>query len=245
MKNIILAVVVLLVLLIGGGIFYVVTNLDGIVKDAIEVYGSNATQTAVRVDDVDISLAQGRATIRGLTVANPQGFANEHALELGSITVQLDTEQAGQDVLVFKAIDVSAPHVFYEMSASSQDNLRTLKQNVASSAGTSKADQTSTDDPAPLLSIRQFNLADATLEADIVPLDEHHELTLSGFSLQNLGGTEGAPPDAIARQVLDQILDKAVARVRQEGMDQLRDRAREELEEKAADKLKDRLGIDI
>ena len=52
MKKIILGLVLLIIFAIAGGVYYVLTNLDSMVEQAIEKYGSEATQTAVLVDSV-------------------------------------------------------------------------------------------------------------------------------------------------------------------------------------------------
>ena len=49
MKKAILAVLVILVLAVAGGVYYITSNLDHLVKAAIEKYGSQATHTAVKV----------------------------------------------------------------------------------------------------------------------------------------------------------------------------------------------------
>jgi hypothetical protein len=49
--------------------------VDRMAARAIERRGSAMTGTAVHVDTVDLSLAHGTATVRGLTIANPSGFS--------------------------------------------------------------------------------------------------------------------------------------------------------------------------
>ena len=56
----------LVVLVLAGAVAYVLTNLDGIVKRAIERYGSEATKTAVRVGSVSVKLARGEGALGAL-----------------------------------------------------------------------------------------------------------------------------------------------------------------------------------
>ena len=58
-KIIIIAAVVGLILVVAGTATYILTNLDFLVKAAIEKNGSQATKTAVRVSSVKIKLADG------------------------------------------------------------------------------------------------------------------------------------------------------------------------------------------
>ena len=75
MKKIALGALLVLLLIIGGSVYFLLSNLDGLVKTAIETYGSEATKTAVSVSSVKIVLQDGSGSIQGLTVGNPKGFA--------------------------------------------------------------------------------------------------------------------------------------------------------------------------
>ena len=90
MKKIIFSLVALVAIAIAVAVFYVLTNLDSLVKAAIEKYGSEATQTAVRVDKVRIKITEGDGAIYGLTVANTKGFDLAHAISLGETGLGID-----------------------------------------------------------------------------------------------------------------------------------------------------------
>lgn len=76
-------------LILTAVLIFLLTNLDWIVKNAIERYGSQATGTAVRVDRVSIRPVQGKGAIEGLTAANPRGYAAPSILSLGGISLRL------------------------------------------------------------------------------------------------------------------------------------------------------------
>ena len=82
-SKITLFTLLLVVIAIGASVFYVINNLDSLVKNAVEKYGSEATQTAVRVESVKITLKEGSSVIKGLSVANPAGFEAKYAFSLG------------------------------------------------------------------------------------------------------------------------------------------------------------------
>lgn len=244
LKKVLIAIAVLVILAIGGGVFFVISNLDSLVKNAIETYGSRATGTPVRVADVSVSLTEGTASIGGLTVGNPEGFSTPNAFELGEITVQIDVAATGADQVTLPRINVGGPAIFYELKQDGTDNLRQLRDNL----GTDASEPPPQDEAGapPRISIGEFTLSDAALSANVIPLDRQYNVTLSGFTLRDLDGT----PTEIARQITRQFIQQATDRVRQEGMDALEDRAREKLDEKvdelkqdAADKLKERLGL--
>lgn len=105
-------------------------RLDGFVRDLIERRGSKLTQTAVRVESVTFELSSGRATVRGLTVANPPGFSAPYAIELGEIHVQLALTSLLSDPLEIEDAWVVAPHVFFELDARKQANIEVIRRNV-------------------------------------------------------------------------------------------------------------------
>jgi hypothetical protein len=52
--------------------------------------GTEIVGTRVRVDSVDIELAAGRGTIRGVRVANPEGYSDADAISLAEIELAID-----------------------------------------------------------------------------------------------------------------------------------------------------------
>jgi uncharacterized protein involved in outer membrane biogenesis len=264
MKKTLLIVVVLIIAVIAGGVYYVLTNLDSLVKQAIEKYGSEATQTAVRVQRVNIQLKQASAAISGLTVANPKGFDIPNAFSLGQIATRLNVKGMSKDHIVIDEVRVQAPEVFYEINADKQGNLNLLKDKLiggakAGAAGEKPATQTGAK--PPMITIHKFVFADAALHAKLVPLkNKEFNLKLPSFELVNLSGT----PQQIGKQVMNQLIDRAREEIRKQGIDaelekakaqvkekvetekaKLKEKADTRIEEekaKAADKLKNLLG---
>ncbi|MEO8605683.1 MAG: hypothetical protein ABI629_24150, partial [bacterium] len=77
--------------------------LDGIVQGVLERRGSELFGTAVRIDAVHIALHRGTASVRGVHVANPPGFAAPEALRLDAITVEVDLLTAFSSPTVINA----------------------------------------------------------------------------------------------------------------------------------------------
>ena len=238
MKKTILIVIVLIIAIVAGGVYYVLTNLDSLVKQAIEKYGSEATQTAVRVQGVNIQLKQASAAISGLTVANPKGFSTPNAFSLGQIATRLDIKNTNKEHIVINEVRIQSPEVFYEVNADKQGNLNLLKDKLAGSA---KSKSTSGPEAAggskpPMLTIRKFDFAGAALHAKLAPLqNKEFNLNLPAFQLVNLNGT----PEQISRQVLNQLIDRARDEIRKKGIDAELDKAKAQAKEKVdAEKAK-------
>ena len=253
MKKVLLIVVLLIVAIIGVAIYFVFSNLDAIVKTAIEQVGSQTTQTAVRVDKVKIKLTDGAGAISGLTIANPKGFEAPNAFSLGAIETQIDLNSLTKGPITIDKVIIRKPQVFYELNKDRQGNLDALYKNISASSGGGSAKKPAAKSDEPKLIIRHFQLADATVEANVVPLNKKLTLKLPTIDLKDLGGKSGATPSEISKQVLDVITQRALAAVKQAGIDEkvqaIKSQAQEkietkksEVESKAKEKLKNLLG---
>lgn len=236
MKKTLLIVVVLLIAVIAGGVYYVLTNLDSLVKEAIEKYGSQATHTEVRVQSVNIRLKDAAAAISGLTVANPKGFSGANAFSLGQIATRLDVKATSKDKIVINEVRIQKPEVFYEVNADKQGNLNLLKDNLAGGAKPATEKSAKAGGQPPIITIHRFEFAGAALHAKLVPLNnKEYNLTLPSFELANLSGT----PEQISKQVLNQLIDRARDEIRKKGIDAELEKARAQVKEKVdAEKAK-------
>ena len=138
MKKVLIGVAALLLVVVGGLVF-VWSNLDSIVKNAIETYGSEATKTTVSVAEVKLALENGEAKISGLKVGNPVGFTDPNIFELGMISTKIDTSTINQNPIVIDEIIISAPAVVYEINKAGVSNVDVLKKNLGGGSGDSKS----------------------------------------------------------------------------------------------------------
>jgi len=241
MKKTFFAIIAILVVVIAGAVFYVFSNLDAIVKAAIEQHGSDAVKTSVQVEAVAIKLTDGAAVINGLTVANPDGFSLPQAFSLGEIEVDINLEKTNKELIAIDAINIAAPRVFYEINAQRQSSLNILKDNLdagadVSSGTAAEGGSSTTEDAAPIkLDIARFEFQDASLHAKVVPLkDKTYDLKLPSLVLTNLTGT----PEQISRQVMDMLIDHAKKEIQKQGLDQeiedLKAKAQQRIDEERA-----------
>jgi len=250
MKKVVLGAILVLLITIGFGVYYLLSNLDSLVKSAIETYGSEATQTSVRVDNVKIVLQDGSGAIRGLTIGNPKGFATPNVFSLGEIATQIDLKSLSEDVPVIEHITIRAPEVFFELNEKGQNNLDKLKSNLQSGASTSSSSSSAKSGGSePKLIIRKLIFSGGNIHARVVPLDKDYELKLPNIQMNDLGGKTGATPSQIASQALKVLTDRALAEIKQKGIDQYKAQLEGEVnkrldaeKDKVGDKLKGVLG---
>ena len=244
MKKVILGLVLVIIFAIAGGVYYVLTNLDALVKEAIETHGSQATQTAVRVDKVKINLTDGAGAITGLTIANPEGFTMPYAFSLGEIRTGIDLQSLQQEPYIINEITVLAPQIFVEINEDNKTNLNELKNNLTSSSlssasqdKTQAADEISTQEPR--LIIRRVTFADGNIKARVAALDnKEYQLKLPALDMTNLGGSKGATPAELAREILNRLTDRASEEVKKKiidaELDKIKAKARAKVEEEKA-----------
>lgn len=140
-KKIAIGVAALLVI-IAGVAYFLFSNLDSIIKAAIEKYGTAATQAEVRLDSVKLSIAAGEGSLNGLSVANPKGFSSTKAIYLGKISVKLDTSSVtGGGPIVIPEIVIEKPQIAYELANDGGSNLQTIQKNAVAYAGASSGTQ--------------------------------------------------------------------------------------------------------
>lgn len=209
MKKVLIGAVALLLLLVGGLIF-VWSNLDEIVKDAIETYGSEAIKTTVSVDDVSLRLEAGEAKISGLKIGNPAGFSDPNIFELGMISTKIDTSTINQNPIIIDEIIISAPAVVYEINKSGVSNADVLKKNLGVGAGKSgsAADTADSDSGEELkMIIRKLVVEGTTAKVRIAALGNREQtVKLPRIQLKDVGKKSGGATAAEVAEILSSRL---------------------------------------
>ncbi len=246
MKKVFIGLAVIAVVL-GALLWWLSANLDGIVKKIIEDVGTEVTQTAVNVSGVEIKPLDGKASLSGLSVANPPGFSSANIFTLDKVSVEIDIKSINSNPIIINEILVRQPQVFYEMNKEQVSNLDILNKNVAgysasgsSSQGSKKAAPASEKGEEIKLIIRKLRFEGGQLSAvSALAPDKKIEASLPAFQMNNLGqSTGGATSEQIAKQVIDRLVKQAVDAAAKAGVDQLTD----ELKEKGMKALDEKVG---
>ena len=195
-----------IVVAVGGVLFYTLSNLDSIVKAAIEKYGSQVTQTAVGVSGVQIGLTDGTAAMSGLRVANPGGFSGGDIFSLGKIAVKLDTASITKDTIIIPEILISAPKVLFEVDGKGRSNLDVLKKNVqqATGGGSGGSGSTADSDGGKKLIIKRLVIDNGEADINLTALvDKQLNAKLPRIELKNIGDKQGgATPAEVGKIVI-------------------------------------------
>lgn len=239
-KRILVGAAALVVIAVAAGVFLLASRIDSIVKGALERHGSELTGTPVSVAEVSISIKEGRGTIRGITVDNPDGFKGRKAFALGEITLRIDLATLMGDPLVIEEIRIEEPAVALEVLGDGRTNFDLLMENVRKAE---KGEDESGGEEGPgegrRFAVRSFIFEEGRVEADTSAVGgEVAVLDLPSLRLVDLGGREGATVkgvggeillafgDAVAREAarsgLQKVIEKQLGGAEGKGKDLLR-----------------------
>ena len=260
MKKLIVILVVFAILMVGG-IYYFLIKGDELIRTQIETQGSQFLGTSVKVAKVELAITEGRLTIDGISVANPTGFSDTSAFNLGSITLDLGTVTS--EPYTVQTVSINAPEILYEMNEQGQANLLALKDkltaNLPDSESAPEANEATNN---PLVIVENVTVSNIRLKLDISKLptgddqelgDKTYEVNLPTFSANAIGKPNGMPADQVGGAILDAMLSNVIEQAKTEAQkrikDMAKDKAKEKLDEekdklksKAKDKLKDIFG---
>lgn len=94
----------ILLLVLAAGIFAYTFSVNRFVASNIEQYGAELTGNPVTVEKVRISPFNGSGTIYGLTVENPDGFSDGHAVSINQISLKVDLLTLISDEVVIEEL---------------------------------------------------------------------------------------------------------------------------------------------
>lgn len=205
------AAVVLLVLIIAtvvvAGLF-----LDDIIKKGINTLGPQIAKVPVSVETVNLSLLTGSATVKDLVVGNPEGYKSPDAINVGKVSVGVDTLSALSDKIHVRSIRVDSPEITFE-GGLRENNLSKILDNISGTSKTqasptSSANQTTATKPAKKFEVDDLVITGAKVHASLTALGgKEMTLSLPEIHLTDLGkGTAGITAADLSRRVLDAIL---------------------------------------
>jgi uncharacterized protein involved in outer membrane biogenesis len=213
MKKLVIGLAALAVVAFGA--IYLWSNLDFIARRAVEKYGSAATQTSVRLNGVQLSLASGEGGLSGLSVGNPPGFSAERAFYLGSVSVKLDSQSlAGNGPVVINEITVDKPQIAYEVTAAGDTNLQALERNAENYANSFGGGTPSGTAKGRKVIIKNLIITNGQI-AISQPLLQGRQLSASlpPIRLRDIGKSSGGATPAEVARILLGTITKSASRV--------------------------------
>lgn len=208
MKKIGIAAVLLGIVAVAA-FFWLRGNLDGLVKDAIEKYGSEIAGVPVRVASVEIRPGDGVGVVRVLSIGNPAGFKTPHALKVGEIQLDIDVNTLVGDVMTVRRIVVISPDVIYE-KGDSTTNFDAIQGHIAdrSAPGEKKAD-------GKKLIVESFSVKGAKAQASAPFMDgKTVSVSLPDIALHDLGKAKGGiTPGELGQEIVKALKQRLSASI--------------------------------
>jgi len=231
--------------IIFGGIFLflvvflwqVVANLDSIVAGVIEDVGSDVLKTKVTVSGVVINIKEGKASVGGVTIANPDGYSSAKLLEMEGIEVDLDVESLSQDVLVIESIRIQNPQISYEADKAGGSNMLTLLDNME----TGSSEETGTSESGDLkMIIDQFSFSGGHVKAtSAAKPGEVVELNLPAIKLSGIGRSQGGvTADVVVEKITRELVNGIIEAAVKAGVNEALEEKKKGFMDKLSDKLK-------
>jgi len=215
MKKIMLGLVVVVLLGVGGGAWWLYSERDSLIADAIRTYGPQILGVSVKLGGVKTDVANQTAALHGLVIGNPAGFQTPHALSLSAVSVKLDIGSLTKDVILIKEISVVKPDITYEHK-SGGSNLDVIQRNAESyvakktaefGGGKDEKKDAGKKEPGKKLIIENFYLKDAkaNVSAEILQ-GKSMSVPVADLHLTDIGKkTNGATAGEAAKQIITAI----------------------------------------
>lgn len=243
MKKLAIGLIGIIVVIAAAG-YFISSNLDVIVKAAIEKYGSAAAHTAVGVDRVTIALRSGEAAVHGLRVANPEGFAPEKALVAGMISVTIDTDSiTGDGPIIIREVVIEKPQVRVEALIDGSTNLQALARNAAANKPAASTDPADTKKAQRKIIINDLYVRDGQITIRH-PLLQGEPLTasLSTIHLSNIGKANGGITYAQVANLLLTTISTNAGKVAASDLSKNLGSVKDALQKKAPDMILNHVG---
>lgn len=208
-KKLLVAFAILCVVL-GLTVYYFLFNLNGIIKTAMEKYGSEVTQTSVEISSVDVSLTTGQGTVSGFKLGNPKSFVAAKAIKIDSVDFKLDTSTVtGSQPIIIDVVNINGPYVTFEVGNDGKSNLQVLGKNVQGASSTGAKEESSP--PSRKVIIKNLYIRNGNV-AITHGLLRGREISaaLPTIHLTNIGQSgKGATPQEVAKRILTEISKQA------------------------------------
>lgn len=209
MQKVIVGISVVLVLVIGF-VVYVMMNLNSLVKDGIETIGPEVLGVAVTVDSVDLALLEGRGSLSGLRIANPEGYDTPYAFELDQVSF-ITGEVITADRIHLTEVIISSPAITYEGNLTNS-NLKDLQARAAGSAD--EDEPTAAAGDGMPIQIDHFEINGAQLGVHLKFLDEPLALVVPQIVINDIGKDGEAMPADVLAQVMREINRSVIPLIR-------------------------------
>lgn len=211
-------ILVVLAVLIAGLLWFGYSKIDDLLKLGIEKAGTEALQTPVTIQKLNISMFSGAGTIEGLEIGTPTGFSVPRTLRINKADIAINTAASKEDRIIIQHIHLNQPDIHLEFGPGGTNlsqiakNARATADSVAPSSGGSPA-PTSRSKPEKEIKLQVDEIlitgAKMNASAGVLP-GAKASVTLPDIKLTGLGaGPEGLTPAELTAVILSKLSEEA------------------------------------
>lgn len=175
-----LVIALLLLFLIGA------TWFSPAVKKAVETYGPEILGAEVAMDNIDVGVVRGVATIQNLVIANPEGYKERVAIEAEALKIRLRMSSVFSDTVVIEDILLESPVISYEKHMR-VNNLVQLQKNATS--WVDSLSDVEKDEEATKVIIKRFRIKNGSLRVKLPALPAV-PIKLADLERNDIGGQD-------------------------------------------------------
>ena len=224
----ILIVLAVIILVIAGGIFYVVNNLESIVKDAVTKYGSPITGTEVKLGGFHISPLNGDIKLSNLTIGNPKEYAQPYVISIDEVSAKVDVKSITKPIIVINHIQVNKPQITYELRNVTYNNISDLLKNIMGVGG-AKSDSAKKDSGRKVVvDLVNVDGGKVNLAASVAGKGAAAGIPLPSIKITDIGRDKGKTGTSLAETVsiiIQKILTASYQAVVDKGLANVKDAA--------------------
>lgn len=207
-----------LIVIVIVGLVALTLSIDSIVKSSIEDIGSEMTGTPVTVDGVSISPFSGQGTISGFRVANPDGYSETYAVEIGELSIEMDVMSLFSDEIIVRQIRVLSPMIYVEQQLP-ENNIQEILNHVNSVDAYEASDSE--------MMIEHFVLQDGRVDLYTeVGGERSASVEIETVEMHDIGDGRDAVENIIQR-IADEVGERVLRAAVESGGEQIRDALRD------------------
>src|SRR3954471_4447702 len=208
--KIVLGLVVLLIVALVAGYFF----LGTIIKTGVEKVGPRVTKTDVKLKGATLSVFSGSGELKGFVVGNPEGYKSASAIQVGSVSVNVQPGSVMSDKVVVHSIKMVAPEITFEGTLGG-NNLSKLLDNIKGSSDQDKQAPKDQKSSSKKIQVDDFLMTGAQVHVSTSLLGGGAAtIVLPEIHLTNLGqGSDGITPAELADKVFSEVFQKTISAV--------------------------------
>lgn len=182
---------------------------DKLIRTAIETGGKKALQVDVRLEDISLSLLQGKVELTNLEIENPQGYEHSSFMKIGYGHVNLNTGSLMSDTVEMEKIQFDDVKLVIEQKDGTT-NLEEILDNLPKSESTeSKPEkEPKKEGQSKSFRIKVLEINNIEVKAKLFSTPGRADtitLKLKPIRLENLGTDEKVDAAALSAEILKAI----------------------------------------